>query len=564
MWLLEDRGGRRRDGVAGEERKIRGMRELTAREKRRERRIGIYTVSLLSVHKLSRDSKLFVGFDENNCYIQELKENRTVGMGKQFNCLYLFDIDNACKIVSNNFIFTCYVSKSLWHQRLGHPADQVLDTLKTTLNLDNHSITDHLYETCNKAKQTREPFPLSDHKSTKIGELVHLDVWGPYKITSIDGFRYFLTIVDDFSRAVGVYMLQGKDDVMILLIPSSVLSCKSPYFYVYGHDPSLSHFRVFGCLCYATILNNQVKFSSRCVIALAVTNKSPLFQLDVNNAFLYGELDEDIYMTIPQGFASKDNKNKENNFVQSVNDHSLFTKSNNNKFIALLVYVDDIVVTGNCMSEIAKFKSFLKSKKYYLKLLKEYGLLGCKSVSTPMEPNFVLPYIATNDDTLLDNIIGYQKLLGKLIYLAHTRPDISYFVHCLAQYMNSPLKSHLNCALNVLRYLKNALGEGIRYNHSDCENYLKGYSDADWANKKQNTLSKSSTEEEYRSLSSAACEIIWIQKLSFDLKTKITIPVDLFCDNKSALQLAINPVFHERKSIEGLKIDKWILAYTKD
>ncbi|GKA33497.1 ribonuclease H-like domain-containing protein [Tanacetum coccineum] len=181
-----------------------------------------YTVSLLSVHKLSRDSKLFVGFDENNCYIQELKENRTVGMGKQFNCLYLFDIDNACKIVSNNFIFTCYVSKSLWHQRLGHPADQVLDTLKTTLNLDNHSITDHLYETCNKAKQTREPFPLSDHKSTKIGELVHLDVWGPYKITSIDGFRYFLTIVDDFSRAVGVYMLQGKDDVMILLIPSSV------------------------------------------------------------------------------------------------------------------------------------------------------------------------------------------------------------------------------------------------------------------------------------------------------------------------------------------------------
>ncbi|GKE82044.1 ribonuclease H-like domain-containing protein, partial [Tanacetum coccineum] len=162
-----------------------------------------------------------------------------------------------------------------------------------------------------------------------------------------------------------------------------------------------------------------------------------------------------------------------------------------------------------------------------------------------MEPNFVLPYIATNDDPLLDNIIGYQKLLGKLIYLAHTRPDISYSVHCLAQYMHSPLKSHLNCALNVLRYLKNALGEGIRYNHSDCENYLKGYSDADWANKKQNTLSKSSTEAEYRSMSSAACEIIWIQKLLFDLKTKVTLPVDLFCDNKSALQLAINPVFHE-------------------
>ncbi|GKG08198.1 ribonuclease H-like domain-containing protein, partial [Tanacetum coccineum] len=65
-------------------------------------------------------------------------------------------------------------------------------------------------------------------------------------------------------------------------------------------------------------------------------------------------------------------------------------------------------------------------------LLKEYGLLGCKPVSTPMEPNSVLPFIPTKDDPLLDNITGYQKLLGKLIYLIHTRPDIAYSVHCLA------------------------------------------------------------------------------------------------------------------------------------
>ncbi|GJY11513.1 ribonuclease H-like domain-containing protein [Tanacetum coccineum] len=250
-------------------------------------------------------------------------------------------------------------------------------------------------------------------------------------------------------------------------------------------------------------------------------------------------LNEEIYMTIPQGFGNKDNKNKENDFVQSVNDNSLCTKSKNNKFIALLVYVDDIVVTCNCVDEIEKFKTFLKSKfkfkdfghlkyflrieviktgkdlcltqrKYYLELLKEYGLLGCKPVSTHMEPNSVLSYIATKDDHLLNNITGYQKLLGKLIYLTHTRPDIAYSVHCLAQYMHSPLKSHLNRALNVLRYLKNTL------------------------------------EAEYISLSYAACEIILIQKLLFGLKTKITLPVDLFYDNKSTLQLAINPVFHER------------------
>ncbi|GJY19986.1 ribonuclease H-like domain-containing protein [Tanacetum coccineum] len=98
-----------------------------------------YTVSLQSVHKLSRDNKLFVGFDET------------------------------CKIVSNNYISSCNVSKSLWHQRLGHPSDQVLDVLKSTLNLDSQTATDHLCDICNKAKQTREPFSLSDHKSSKIG-----------------------------------------------------------------------------------------------------------------------------------------------------------------------------------------------------------------------------------------------------------------------------------------------------------------------------------------------------------------------------------------------------------
>ncbi|GJU85363.1 ribonuclease H-like domain-containing protein, partial [Tanacetum coccineum] len=282
-------------------------------------------------------------------------------------------------------------------------------------------------------------------------------------------------------------------------------------------------------IAYDETFSPVVKMSNvRCVIALSVTNNWALFQLDVNNAFLYGDLDEDIYMTIPKGFASKDNKNKENDFVQSANDHSLFTKSKDDKFIALFVYVNDIVVTGNFIKTDKDL--CLSQRKYCLELLKEYGLLGCKPVSTPMEPNSILPFIPNNDDPLLDNITGYQKLLGKLIYLT----------------------------------------QGIRYNHFDCKNTLSGYSDADWAkclktgksvtsycvffnncliswkSKKQNTISKSSTETEYRSLSSAACEITWIQKLLLDLKTKVTLPVNLFCDNKSALQLAINPVFHER------------------
>nr|GEW07251.1 ribonuclease H-like domain-containing protein [Tanacetum cinerariifolium] len=128
---------------------------------------------LISVHKIARDIKLFIGFDDEKCYLQDLRANRTVEICNQCNGLYMFDVDNA-----------------------------LLDVLKSTLNLDSQSVSDHLCDTCNKAKQTRELFPLSDHKSTRIGQLVHLDVWGPYKVVSIYGFRYFSTIVDDFSRAV--------------------------------------------------------------------------------------------------------------------------------------------------------------------------------------------------------------------------------------------------------------------------------------------------------------------------------------------------------------------------
>ncbi|GJR24286.1 ribonuclease H-like domain-containing protein [Tanacetum coccineum] len=557
-----------------------------------------YSVILISVHKLSRDSKLFV---ESNCYIQDLKGNETVGIGKQYNDLYLIDMDNACKTVSNNSVVTCFVSKTLWYQRLGRPADQVLNVLKTTLNLDSHSTTDHLYETCKKAKQTRELFPLRDHKSSKIGELVHLDVWGPYKITSRDGFSespkrpydegrvssnddgselspvnqgnddYDTTSMDENNNTHHEGTVPNETDFINDFYYNSEFNSKVEELPVNSVrrstrqtklSTSLNMFVIEGkvkygvekvvgsanvnheSLCFASGLNKSVeptcyeeaildnnwidamnaeiealnkydtwditdllanrkaigidfdetfspvvKMSTvRYVIALSVTNNWPLFQLDVNNAFLYGDLDEEIYMTIPKGFVNKDKKNKvyklvkslyglkkaprkwneklvkvlkENDFVQSVNDHSLFTKSKNNKFIALLVYVDDIVVTGNCVDKIEKFKKFPESKfkikdlgslkyflgieviktgndlcrsrrKYCLELLKEYGLLGCKPVSTPMEPNFVLPYIATKEDPLYDNVTGYQKLLGKLIYLTHTRPDIAYSVHCLA------------------------------------------------------------------------------------------------------------------------------------
>ncbi|GJT21609.1 ribonuclease H-like domain-containing protein [Tanacetum coccineum] len=138
----------------------------------------------------------------------DLKREKVLGTGSAG--LYMFDVDYDHFVVSNQSKFlVCHVSKEVWHNRLGHPANQVLKLLKTSLNLSN---IDHNSpcEVSHKAKQTRDPFPISEHKSICLGELIHLDVWGPYRVISREGFRYFLIVVDDFSISVWVYLLKPK------------------------------------------------------------------------------------------------------------------------------------------------------------------------------------------------------------------------------------------------------------------------------------------------------------------------------------------------------------------
>lgn len=202
-------------------------------------------------------------------------------------------------------------------------------------------------------------------------------------------------------------------------------------------------------------------------------------------------------------------------------------------------------------------------------LLQEYGLLACKPAATPLQQNVVLSNVETENDKFLFNMSEYQKLVGKLIYLFVTRPDISYAVHCLSQHMHAPLNSHFTTALRVLRYLKQALGTGIQFEYGK-KLTLYAYSDADWAkcpisrksvsgfcvyfcnnliswkNKKQAIISRSSAESEYRCLASTTCELIWIIKLFKDLGIDDLLPASLFCDSSYAIQIATNPVFHEK------------------
>ncbi|GJY38375.1 ribonuclease H-like domain-containing protein [Tanacetum coccineum] len=136
-----------------------------------------YCVSLMSVHKVARDSKLVIAFDELKCYIlnQDLKVGKVLGTGRQFGGLYYFDGNQGRELKSSCINNVCLLSKYTWHCRLGHPANQVLNVLRPNLLFDNDK-SDVICETCQRAKQNREPFPLSDHVSTEFGELVHLDL----------------------------------------------------------------------------------------------------------------------------------------------------------------------------------------------------------------------------------------------------------------------------------------------------------------------------------------------------------------------------------------------------
>ncbi|CAL9028013.1 unnamed protein product [Prunus brigantina] len=167
-------------------------------------------------------------------------------------------------------------------------------------------------------------------------------------------------------------------------------------------------------------------------------------------------------------------------------------------------------------------------------------MLECKPISTPMEPNVKMCAYEGKD---LEDATMYRQLVGSLIYLTLTRPDISYAVGVMSRYMQNPKKSHLDAVRRILRYVKSTIDYGLLYKKGeDCK--LVGT--ISWCSKRQPTVSLSTTEAEYRAAAMAAQEITWLTQLMNDLHQMVDYSVPLYCDNQSAVRLAENPVFHAR------------------
>ncbi|CAL2255207.1 unnamed protein product [Prunus armeniaca] len=282
-------------------------------------------------------------------------------------------------------------------------------------------------------------------------------------------------------------------------------------------------------------------------------------------------------------------------YVQSNSDHTLFLKRHKGKLTALIIYVDDMIVTGDDQAEMqnlqkylasefemkslgdlkyflgievarSKHGIFLSERKYILDLLAETGMLDCKPIDTHSEQNHKL---GLYPDQVPTDKERYQRLVGKLIYLSHTHPDIAYAVSVVSQFMHSPIEDHMGVVMRILRYLKVTPGKGLmfsKYGHRDVERYT----DADWASsatdrrstfgyftfvdgnlvtwrsKKQKVVSRSSAEAEYRGMTHGVCELLWLRRLLRDLGFGPKKPMDLYCDNKAVIAIAHNPVQHDR------------------
>lgn len=345
--------------------------------------------------------------------------------------------------------------------------------------------------------------------------------------------------------------------------------------------------------------------SVRTFLQLAVARDWEVHQMDVHNAFLHGDLEEEVYIKLPPGFKTTDKNQvcrlhkslyglrqaprcwfaklttalKAYGFVQSLNDYSLFIYENGSTRLHILIYVDDLLITGTSLAVINEFKDYLSScfrmknlgilkyflgievarnssgmyltqRKYTLDIISEMGLLGSRPVSHPIEQNHTL---AAVDEPLLPNPTQYRRVVGRLIYLRLTHPELSYAIHMLAQFMHSPQQAHWDAAIRVVRYLKGSPGQGILLG-ADQDLKVTIWCDSDWAGcplsrrsltgffiqlggspiswgtQKQGVVSRSSTEAEYRAMADTVAEFLWLRELLISLGVDCTTPAKLYCD----------------------------------
>jgi hypothetical protein len=248
----------------------------------------------------------------------------------------------------------------------------------------------------------------------------------------------------------------------------------------------------------------------RAIIAMATTKGWSLHQMDVKNAFLHGDLQEEVYMEQPPGYVDQTRLNLicrlkkalyglkqalrawsdkigqylvTSGFQTSNANFSLYVKKTDHGIVAIVIYVDDLIIIGDSDANIFDLKKLLKQKlkmkdlgelpyflgieviqspkgiwllqrQYALNKLSEYGMTCYKPILIPLEQNVKL---SADEGNLVENTTMYKHIVGSLIYMTITRPDLSYAVGVVSQFMQTPRKPHLDAVKRILRYIKHTL-----------------------------------------------------------------------------------------------------------
>jgi histone deacetylase 1/2 len=399
--------------------------------------------------------------------------------------------------------------------------------------------------------------------------------------------------------------MQAKFDALIKnktwrLVPPSkgknIIDCKWVFKIKRKSDGSIERYKArlvakgfkqrYG-IDYEDTFSPVVKIATgRLVLSVAVSRGWSLRQLDVQNAFLHGVLEEEVYMRQPPGFedvsvpnyvcrldkaiyglkqaprawySRLSTKFLELGFRTSKSDTSLFIYSKKGITIFMLIYVDDIIVTGSSQEAIAvllcdlkqefalkdlgdlsyflgievrkdKEGIILSQEKYARDILARVGMLKCKPSATPLSTSEKLSKYEGNTLDQGDST-RYRSIVGGLQYLTLTRPDLAFSVNKVCQFLHSPTTVHWTTVKGILRYIMYTLDIGLRIRKSNST-LVCGFSDADWAGsiddrrstggfaiylgsnliswsaRKQATVSRSSTEAEYKAMANATAEVI--------------------------------------------------------
>ncbi|XP_071909529.1 uncharacterized mitochondrial protein AtMg00810-like [Coffea arabica] len=290
-------------------------------------------------------------------------------------------------------------------------------------------------------------------------------------------------------------------------------------------------------------------------------------------------------------------------FEKSLSEFTLYIKKVDGEILVISLYVDDLLVTGSSKELIDKFKKemedvfemtdigmmsfflgmeiqqkqnevFICQQKYAKEVLKKVNMEGCKSTATPM--NQKEKFCKEDGAEKVDEGL-YRSLIGCLMYLTATRPDIMQAVSLLSRYMHCASEIHFQAAKRILRYVKGTVDYGIRF--SQVKNFnFHGFSDSDWAgcaddmrstsgycftfgsgifswcSKKQDVIAQSTAEAEYVAAAAAVNQALWIRKLMTDLHMKQEDCTQIFVDNEAAISISNNPVFHGKTKHFKIKL----------